>query len=103
MTAGTAVWPNSPSTEEIVELLYGALAEPVGVLLQCNDPVRARAKIYAVRRGLMDAELNALRFVVWPEGQLAICKGELVAGVEMEPRGAVPAKGKLALKDLGFD
>jgi hypothetical protein len=93
----------TPSTSEMTEWLYQALAEPLGIVVRASDVARARAKFYNVRRDLMDPELNHLRFVAWPDGQIAICKGREAPIPEPEPRGEAKPKGKLALKDLGFD
>lgn len=51
---------------EYHQILYSALHSPCGIVLYSDDPMRLRAKLYAVRRELGDPELDALSFVESP-------------------------------------
>lgn len=64
---------------DATNLLYAALAEPIGLLLATNDPERARAKLYAARKAALDAELDVLQIRMSPfaEGELVIVKSKL--------------------------
>ena len=69
-----------PAKPELAELLYSALAAPVGILCQASDPALARQRLYAARKGLGDPALDCLQIrLVQAEGldgNLAIVKGE---------------------------
>ena len=58
----------------IKEILYLALAEPVGLLLQVGDFHRDRAKLYSTRAQIGDPSLSGLQFraVNFEDGNLAI-------------------------------
>ncbi len=63
--------------ESCKELLYQALREDIGVLLQVSDFARARQAFYRARTDAKDPELNQLQFRVSPGlagGNLIIVK-----------------------------
>lgn len=51
----------SPNQAVATELLYAALRSPCGIAIRTNAPERARALLYAVRRGLADPALAVLQ------------------------------------------
>ena len=57
-------------------LLYQALSEPIGLLLQCSDAGLARQRLYAARSAAGDPELAQLQFRMspLPDGNLVIVK-----------------------------
>lgn len=59
------------------ELLYQALASPLGLLLQSSDPEKCRQRLYAARRAASDQALDLLQFRIVDHGEanLAITKG----------------------------
>jgi hypothetical protein len=72
---------------EAIPLLYKALAEPIGLLLQTSDFVRARALLYRARQEAGDPSLACLQFRASPglEG------GDLIIVSEkVRPQGALP-------------
>lgn len=77
------------STPELCkELLYQALREPIGVLVQVSDFARARQALYRARADANDTELNQLQFRLSPGlagGNLIIVK-EKVRVDEPEPQ-----------------
>ncbi len=61
-----------------LELLYSALATPIGIAITVSDFERARGKLYAARRASGDPALDALqlrRSPVHPEFEIWIVKG----------------------------
>lgn len=62
--------------QELSELLYQVLAEPIGLLLRTPDPGRLRQQLYAARAKLADQSLNVIQIRVspWSEGDLVLCK-----------------------------
>ena len=64
--------------DEFLALLYQALGEPIGLLLQCSNPGLARQRLYAARASARDPALGGLqiRMSPFPEGNLVICKGQ---------------------------
>ena len=50
----------------MMERWYAALHAPYGVVLETDDRERLRAKLYAVRRGLMDPDLDKVAIVFSP-------------------------------------
>lgn len=54
------------------EILYLALAEPIGLLLRTNDPSRARQRLYAAKREIPEA--SGLQFRMWAaeDGDLVV-------------------------------
>lgn len=63
--------------EQCRELLYQALREPIGVLVQTSDFARARQMLYRARADAGDPELSQLQFRVSPGlegGNLIIVK-----------------------------
>lgn len=80
-------------TSEWSQLLYQALAEPIGLGLWASDPQRAVQRLYQARAKLADPQLAVLQFrqVAWEdegEGEinLVICKRRLqLSKQESEP------------------
>lgn len=56
-------------------ILEAAVAEPIGLVLMCSDPTKARMALYATRKAVNDPEFNRLQFRMWPyeDGNLVIC------------------------------
>lgn len=70
------------------ELLYQALREPIGVLVQVSDFARARQALYRARAEAADPELNQLQFRVSPGlagGNLIIVKETVQVVAEASP------------------
>jgi hypothetical protein len=67
--------------DDVVNILYAALLEPIGLLLDTPEPHRARQALYAVRRSLGDATLSSLQFRASPieGGTLVITKSMVPA------------------------
>lgn len=61
---------------QLQEIMYLALSEPVGLLLQTSDRERARQAFYRARSAASDPALAELQFRVspFPEGDLVICR-----------------------------
>jgi len=57
------------------ELLYLALAEPIGLLLQAEPVERARQRLYATKRQLADPQLDCIQIRLSPleGGNLVLC------------------------------
>ena len=63
--------------DEWTEILYLALVEPIGLLVQASDVERARQRFYKARSDALDGALATLQLRVspWPEeGNLVIVK-----------------------------
>ena len=73
--------------DDVRELLYRALAEPVGLLLHSEDPNRARTLIYQTRAAIQDPDLARLqvRLVTLGDGNIAIVKGHHFPSPEHQP------------------
>ena len=68
----------APTIVELTEILYLALAEPIGMELAVSDFDLARNRLYAARRAALDPDLDFLQFRAspWNPGTgLVICKG----------------------------
>lgn len=67
---------SSPQSTRLGKLLYEALAEPIGLVLNAPDPARARQQLYAARKRMSDPDLAVLqiRMSSFAEGNLVICK-----------------------------
>lgn len=79
---------SGPSLPELQALLYEALAQPIGLLVQVSDFARARAALYRARNEAKDPALSALQFRASPElegGNLIIVKQVVQLG-EAKPR-----------------
>ncbi len=88
--------------EDFQLLLERALAEPYGLLCQCDDPARARQKIYLARQRAVRAELFDLqiRLVRIGEGNMVICKNKVLAPPEvMQALAAPSSKGAVTVSD----
>jgi hypothetical protein len=68
----------NPAKAKVRDILYAAMAEPIGLLVMTNEPTRLKALFYSVRRECQDQELDILqlRTSPFPEGQFVICKGK---------------------------
>lgn len=55
-----------------LELLYEALSQPFGVVIATNDLEKARQKLYRLRAGAKDADLDKLAFVQSPTDPLQL-------------------------------
>ena len=51
-----------PQPENLLECLYTALQQDLGLLLESDDPERLRQKLYATRADADDAALDVLTF-----------------------------------------
>ena len=63
--------------DDFQALLYQALGEPIGLLLQCSNPGMARQRLYQARVQAADPALAGLqiRMSPFPDGNLVICHG----------------------------
>jgi hypothetical protein len=62
------------------QILYIALATPIGLLLSASKPEAAVQRLYAERKKLGDPELGGLQFrrcVEFDGGNLVVTKGEV--------------------------
>jgi len=66
----------SKPQEDLVGILYQALASPIGLLLQTDDPKWATEKLRSTRASCQDEALEVLAFrlVDLPDGNLVIYK-----------------------------
>lgn len=46
----------------LTQVLYEALAEPIGLLIRSSDPARLRQRLYQLRANANDPELAKLQF-----------------------------------------
>lgn len=56
----------SKNSEQMTMVLYAALAEPIGLLLEVSDLDQARQALYRARAEAKDEELNQLQFRASP-------------------------------------
>ena len=72
------------------ELLYLALAEPIGLLIQCDDFEALRTRLYKVKHTLADPALAILQFRQSPieGGNLIITKYQVM------PKGRPPMRAE---------
>lgn len=76
--------------ETCKELLYAALREDIGLLLQVSDFARARQALYRARADANDNELSQLQFRVSPGlsgGNLIIVKEKIKVIAPAPPNG----------------
>lgn len=62
---------------ELLELMYAALREPLGLKVMTNDPDRLRQKLYQARNKSGDPQLLALTFSasrIKPDSELLIIR-----------------------------
>lgn len=61
-----------------INLWYQALASPFGVIIETDDPDRAKQKLYAIRAKSPDPDLQSLSIITSPDtpGQLWIIKAK---------------------------
>lgn len=61
------------------QILYAALAEPIGLVIRTSDVHRARQRLYEARMRAGDPILSRLqfRFAPWGKSELLITKGLL--------------------------
>ena len=66
---------------QAAEVLYAALAEPIGLVLRTSDTKRVRQHLYAARRAACDPalEILSIRISPFPEGDLVIVRTGPVA------------------------
>jgi hypothetical protein len=51
---------------EYLPLLYAAKASPEGIVVQTDDPLKLRQRLYTCRREIADPDLDELSFVESP-------------------------------------
>lgn len=49
-----------------IDLWYAALASPAGIIVQCDDPEATKQKLYRLRAGANDPDLNHISIVQSP-------------------------------------
>lgn len=52
--------------DQLRAILYSALGEPIGLLLQCSDWAKARQALYRARAEAQDPQLDSLQFRASP-------------------------------------
>lgn len=65
------------AAQDLKAILYSAMADPIGLLLQVSDFSRARQALYRARAEAADPDLAVLQFRAspgLPEGNLIIVK-----------------------------
>lgn len=67
---------HNPTHEQLLELLYSALAQPIGLVLCTSDTEQARQALYRARARAADPALDTLQFKVGTcaDGDLTIYK-----------------------------
>lgn len=68
--------------QELTVILYQALAQPIGLLVECSDWNKARQQFYRARTEAKDPELAQLQFRASPGiegGNLIIVKQRIAA------------------------
>lgn len=89
------------NNQNLLPLLYSALAEPYGVLIRVSDSTRAKALLYRTRAEANDPELATLqiRTSPFPDGDLVICRGggAKAQGAEQKRLGRSPTVEDLEL------
>jgi hypothetical protein len=75
--------PGGISRLDLTHLLYQALGEPIGLVLQVSDPSRVRQRLYAARTAAQDPDLAGLQIRQWiPDaegrGNLVIVKSRVI-------------------------
>jgi hypothetical protein len=48
------------------EIWYAALASPYGIIVSTDDPVFAKQKLYGIRKGLRDPDLESIAIMTSP-------------------------------------
>lgn len=83
------------TSAEATQILYRALAEPIGLLLRTSSPVQAKTRFYAARAKAKDAALAGLQIRASPieGGDLILVKGTIQIGQRPDPE---------TLEDLGL-
>lgn len=76
---------DSTSRVELTHLLYQALGESIGLLIQASDCQRVRQRLYAARTASGDESLRGLQIRQWnapegEEGNLVIVNSRILAG-----------------------
>lgn len=56
----------SPANQKLLELLYDAMREEIGLRVETETPIPFRNKLYAIRRAAEDPALACLAFLVPP-------------------------------------
>lgn len=67
---------HNPTRKQLLELLYAALAQPIGLVLHTSDTEQARQALYRARTRASDPALDVLQFKVGvcTDGDLTIYK-----------------------------
>jgi len=70
---------------DLIFWLYEALGQPIGLLLQSDDPFRLAERLRSIRTKQEDESLAILQFRVvdLPDGNVAICKIAGTAAAEL--------------------
>lgn len=87
----------------VQELLYRALAAPIGLLLRVSDPTRARQFLYQTRTAIGDPDLGRLQFRVVDLGEgpmVAVVKSAQLPGPSAHQSLALPGASSPNLGDL---
>ncbi len=70
--------------DQLRAILYQALGEPIGLLLQCSDWAKARQSLYRARAEAADPQLASLQFRASPGlagGNLIIVNQKVQLGI----------------------
>lgn len=61
----------------LASILESAMAQPIGLLLRCSDPIAARAALYRARTKAGNPAMSQLQIRIspFPDGDLVVCKG----------------------------
>lgn len=76
-------------SDQMLEIMYQALGEPIGLLCQTNDFNRARSTFSAAKKKAQDPALDQLEFRGSPlkGGDFIIIKGQPVATAQLQDLG----------------
>ncbi len=72
-----------------IDVLYQALAEPIGLIIRVSDREQVRQRLYQARTKAGDKALEGLQIRVsaWAEGDLVVCHQKvLVKAAEQEKK-----------------
>lgn len=89
--------------EAVTEMLYRALAAPIGLLLAVSDVLKARQFLYQTRTKIGDPALGALQFRVVDldgEPRVAVVKGAQLPQAEPHRLLSAPGANTPNLGDL---
>lgn len=77
----------SPLEIQCSTILYAAISAEFGLVIKTNNPYKARASLYKVRRDLGDTELAALQIRVSPndsEGEIWLLRQKVTPSVNLQ-------------------